>query len=940
MQSRSSQEPTYPGLPLPATPHAPGPARARVCIASYDLVGPIRNGGIGTAFTSLAELLAGAGHEVTLLYLGGAYCEIQTIEHWIREYEKKGIRFVPLPEQLNYPVIACWHQAKSFETYLWLRQQTFDVVHFADWRGAGYYSILAKHQGLAFSETILCIGTHGPTLWSKLNNGEYLTQPEDLEIDFMERETVRLADAVVSPSRYLFGWMLEEGWVLSPGACVQQNITPASARAGQAAPPAGPQPVRELVFFGRLEVRKGLVLFCDALDRLQIDSALGGLQVTFLGKPGEVSGLPSLTYLENRAQSWPWKWRALTDCDQPGAMAYLKGPGRLAVIPSLVDNLPYTVLECLCAGIPLLCSHVGGIPEMVAPEDLESTCFPLDARALAQKLKHAALAGATPARMAVPPSANDQAWLAWHAAQAKAPGLPPLTVSLEMPGEQPLVSVCLAHFNRPQLLRQALTSIEAQDYSPLEVVLVDDASHDPAALAYLEELAPVFAQRRWQLVRNAEELFVGAARNLAARQARGEYLLFMDDDNCAKPHEVSTFVKVARTTGAGIVTCFLDFFSGHHAPAPEERPIHRVLFLGAAAAGGALHNTFGDTNALIRRELFLKLGGFHEHRGVGHEDWQLYAEAVLKGHRLEVVPDALVWYRRNESERCATRTNSLHAGHMQNIQPYLDAVPPLLRNLILFVQGQSLELEKGQGQTSQALAQSQFTIKWRSLYEAGRVLARLSQPDEAVGLLLDALKAAESSRHPLIVLDALLHAGKELIPLDSGRSRQSLQLAAQLAQNLKNEAAFKQAQFLLNELSQGVRTQNGGAPSPSQAPSVSPASPAGSEPCSARPATPAERPTETSNLERIPSDSSRAQPDLLAEVAEHLNARRDREALDLANQVLCLQPRWLQLHFGRAVALARLGRRDEARDALLKLSPPDRASGKARLLWKELDTAR
>ena len=49
----------------PATEPPAGRQSARVCIASYEFVGPTRTGGIGTAYTSLAEALAGAGHRVT-----------------------------------------------------------------------------------------------------------------------------------------------------------------------------------------------------------------------------------------------------------------------------------------------------------------------------------------------------------------------------------------------------------------------------------------------------------------------------------------------------------------------------------------------------------------------------------------------------------------------------------------------------------------------------------------------------------------------------------------------------------------------------------------------------------------------------------------------------------------------------------------------------------
>src|SRR5438477_12563382 len=84
-----------PGLPIS---EAQGKLPLRICIASFDFVGPVRNGGVGTAFTSLGEALAEAGHEVTFLYLSGQFCENGQLAEWIACYQKKGIRFVPMPE--------------------------------------------------------------------------------------------------------------------------------------------------------------------------------------------------------------------------------------------------------------------------------------------------------------------------------------------------------------------------------------------------------------------------------------------------------------------------------------------------------------------------------------------------------------------------------------------------------------------------------------------------------------------------------------------------------------------------------------------------------------------------------------------------------------------------------------------------------------------------
>src|SRR5439155_24595186 len=169
-------------------------------------------------------------------------------------------------------------------------------------------------------------------------------------------------------------------------------------------------------------------------------------------------------------------------------------------------NLPFTVLECLGAGIPFLASDIGGIPEMIAEEAVPATCFPLRAPRCAEKILQTVRAGLRPVRLAVPLEETRRAWLAWHdlARHRQAP------LSLQLEGTLPLVSVCISHFNRPEYLRQALASIEAQDYPKIELVLVDDASTSPEALALLDSLAPTFAARNWQLIRNQEELFVGA----------------------------------------------------------------------------------------------------------------------------------------------------------------------------------------------------------------------------------------------------------------------------------------------------------------------------------------------------------------------------------------------------------------------------------------------
>jgi GT2 family glycosyltransferase len=274
------------------------------------------------------------------------------------------------------------------------------------------------------------------------------------------------------------------------------------------------------------------------------------------------------------------------------------------------------------------------------------------------------------------PSGPPELIAAWHEGlltdARPAPGRRPA-------GEAPRVSVCLTHFDQPRLLAQALESLRRQDYPDFEVVLVDDGSRTSAATSSLVALEPEFARRGWRIVRQ-ENRFLGAARNAAARSARGEYLLFMDDDNYARPGELSIFMQAMRSSGADILTCLMDLFSGDEAPSPETQAGARVLFLGGALGPGMFRNLFGDANALFKRSVFFALGGFTEDRGLGSEDGEIFARAVLAGYRLEVVPEGLFWYRVRADSM--SRTMDRFGSERRRLRPYREAVPPDLRPLV------------------------------------------------------------------------------------------------------------------------------------------------------------------------------------------------------------------------------------------------------------------
>ncbi len=675
----------------------------RVCAASSQIAGPIRSGGLQTHYTNLCEALAKAGHHVTILYASSAY-EVESPDYWIRHFAQRGINFIPLPDSQTQ-VLAQEEMRRSYETYLWLQEKQFDVIHFPDWLGLGYFSLVAKHQGLAFQNTILRVGGHGGTAWCNEANLRAADSVEELVLDFAERESYRLADVVVSSSQYYLKWLAWHGVQLPASSYVQQPIVSKRPDRAEGVLTGGIRPVSEFVFFGRLEERKGLVLFCDAIDCLVTDSSLPEYSVTFLGPPTEVNGLSAVDYINQRAAKWNVSTQILGDYDRFAAMDYLKGAGRLAVMPSLSEVLGQTVLECAHSGIPFLASAVGGISESINSDDHQSVLFEPSVPVLASRLTSALSHGACSARPLLPAANSEQVWLDWHAKLALPSDNVDWQNSNSLPAtaasELPLVSVCLVHRNRHAILPQAIASIEAQDYPNLEFILVDDGSDDAQSLELLDRLESRVEAPSWLLLRQPNR-YVGAARNLAARHAAGAYLLFMDDDNFAKAHEISTMVNVALKTNADVVTCGMDYFSGDSPPSPATVARTCVIPLGAAAVPGLFHNYFGDANALFKKTAFLELDGFTEDFGLGFEDWEIFAKAILSGFRLEAIPEPLFWYR--QSEQSMFETVPRFKSRQRALRPYLNSQSPAVAELLSFANAMAHRLDGTSRDVRQLLA--------------------------------------------------------------------------------------------------------------------------------------------------------------------------------------------------------------------------------------------
>ena len=171
--------------------------------------------------------------------------------------------------------------------------------------------------------------------------------------------------------------------------------------------------------------------------------------------------------------------------------------------------------------------------------------------------------------------------------------------------ERPLVTAVIPTRNRPELVRRAVCSALSQTYSNLEIVVVIDGI-DTATVETLEALNEL----RVRIVALAENVGGSEARNIGVREASGEWIALLDDDDEWLPQKIERQMEKIQSENREILfsaTQYIDkkgerviifpaFF-----PAPSQ-PISEYVFCGISWFGR--RETFMQTSTWMGRRSF------------------------------------------------------------------------------------------------------------------------------------------------------------------------------------------------------------------------------------------------------------------------------------------------------------------------------------------------
>jgi glycosyltransferase involved in cell wall biosynthesis len=209
----------------------------------------------------------------------------------------------------------------------------------------------------------------------------------------------------------------------------------------------------------------------------------------------------------------------------------------------------------------------------------------------------------------------------------------------QIAAENPRISVVIATAARREDCKRAIASALEGEVKPLEVLLCDDASTDGTEQdirAWAEE------EPRLRYVRLPQNHGgPSPARNLGIREARGDWIAILDDDDLFKPEKLAVQSEYIATGRYDVVASDAERTSGGaYFGLTEPAEPSQDEFL--------RHNPIIVSSAVIRRTLLLSVGGFPERVGPislkGPGDYGLWLALAYAGARFVVVPEQLLLY--------------------------------------------------------------------------------------------------------------------------------------------------------------------------------------------------------------------------------------------------------------------------------------------------------
>lgn len=207
-------------------------------------------------------------------------------------------------------------------------------------------------------------------------------------------------------------------------------------------------------------------------------------------------------------------------------------------------------------------------------------------------------------------------------------------------------SIVVPVYNRPDEMKELLDSIEKQEFNDFELVVIEDGStikSEDICNAYADKFSINYQYK------NNEGPSIG--RNVGAKLAQGEYLIFTDSDCILPANYLSTIANSITPEHQG--------YGGPDESHPDFNDLQKAISYSMTSmltTGGIRARKKNEKNYVLRsfnmtilKDAFLKMGGFPATRLHPGEDTIFGIDFLKAGYKTKIIPEAHVYHKRRNS---------------------------------------------------------------------------------------------------------------------------------------------------------------------------------------------------------------------------------------------------------------------------------------------------
>ncbi|MBN3958897.1 glycosyltransferase family 4 protein [Nostoc sp. NMS8] len=389
-------------------------AVARIALlVTTEYEGIFRNGGIGTYYRTLSERLAAEDFYVVLLLCQSqekfaGESTIPAVKHIFSTSECIDVLELQPTHLAILSQLLPWEWV-DYESYcaLFFAQaiattfpKAYIYIEFPEMLGLGYHTVQAKRSRILGEKCVVAVTLHSGQEWLQEAHARYTHSHPDWfwQTSYYEQYSFEQADLAFFLSHFLKEKVAKYGWKTSHAkhlpycfSVIEQPLKTITLRKDLQ------KIVNEdkipLVFFGRLEERKGLFIFLEAIKLLE-SNIIEKVHIIFVGKnvalqAEGLQGLDSQQYIKQKLDS-KCRYSIVTDLFSQEAIQLVSLLHCAVVcLTSSQENFPNTALEMGQLPVSLIVSDTGGFREtlnLIGRTDAVRWFIPEKVRSLAQAM--------------------------------------------------------------------------------------------------------------------------------------------------------------------------------------------------------------------------------------------------------------------------------------------------------------------------------------------------------------------------------------------------------------------------------------------------------------------------------------------------------------------------------------------------------------------------